>query len=94
LNLRGVPFGEVLAFKTSRRFVSRNCKPLDVFYTQYYFTTGKILEPGWQPRALARAELLSFEHFEREFLGQLRLLNLAARNEAALWRISPLCRTP
>jgi glycosyltransferase involved in cell wall biosynthesis len=37
----------------------------------------KILAPGWQPRLLANAELLSFEHFEREFLEQLRRLNLA-----------------
>jgi glycosyltransferase involved in cell wall biosynthesis len=37
----------------------------------------RILAPGWQPRVGANAELLSFEHFEREFLEQLRRLNLA-----------------
>ena len=37
----------------------------------------KILAPDWQPRVLANLEPLSFEYFEREFLGQLRRLNLA-----------------
>ena len=37
----------------------------------------KILAPDWQPRILANLEPLSFEYFEREFLGQLRRLNLA-----------------
>jgi glycosyltransferase involved in cell wall biosynthesis len=37
----------------------------------------KILAPDWQPRVLANLERLSFEHFEREFLEQLRCLNLA-----------------
>jgi glycosyltransferase involved in cell wall biosynthesis len=37
----------------------------------------KILAPGWQPRVLVDANLLSFGHFEREFIGQLRALELA-----------------
>jgi len=37
----------------------------------------KILAPGWQPRVLVDADLLSFAHFEREFTGQLRALGLA-----------------
>ncbi len=36
----------------------------------------KILAPEWQPRVLANAELLSFEHFEREFINQLRAFGL------------------
>jgi len=36
----------------------------------------KILAPGWQPRVLVDENLLSFEHFEREFIGQLRELKL------------------
>ena len=37
----------------------------------------KILSPGWQPRVLFDTEPLSFEHFEREFIRQLRDLRLA-----------------
>jgi hypothetical protein len=37
----------------------------------------KILAPGWQPRVLANAELLSFGRFEREFLEQLRARGFA-----------------
>ena len=37
----------------------------------------RILAPGWLRRVGANAELLSFEHFEREFLEQLRRLYLA-----------------
>jgi glycosyltransferase involved in cell wall biosynthesis len=37
----------------------------------------KILVSAWQPRVLANLEPLSFAHFEREFLEQLRRLNLA-----------------
>jgi starch synthase len=37
----------------------------------------KILAPDWQPRVLVNAELLSFEHFEREFLDQLQKLGFA-----------------
>jgi glycosyltransferase involved in cell wall biosynthesis len=37
----------------------------------------KILAPDWRSRVLVNAELLSFGHFEREFLEQLRRLNLA-----------------
>jgi glycosyltransferase involved in cell wall biosynthesis len=36
----------------------------------------RILVPGWQPRVLLNAELLSFGHFERVFLEQLRQLGL------------------
>lgn len=32
----------------------------------------KILSPGWQPQVLRDAKLLSFEHFESTFIGQLR----------------------
>jgi glycosyltransferase involved in cell wall biosynthesis len=32
----------------------------------------KILSPGWQPRLLVDVNLVSFEHFERQFLNQLR----------------------
>jgi glycosyltransferase involved in cell wall biosynthesis len=37
----------------------------------------KILSPGWQPRVLFDTEPLSFEHFEREFIRQLRGIGLA-----------------
>jgi glycosyltransferase involved in cell wall biosynthesis len=37
----------------------------------------KILAPGWQPRVLVDANQLSFEHFEKTFIGQLRALGLA-----------------
>ena len=36
----------------------------------------KILTPGWQPHVLLDAEQLSFAHFERTFLEQLRCLGL------------------
>ena len=32
----------------------------------------KTLSPDWQPRVLVDAKSLSFEHFERTFIGQLR----------------------
>ena len=34
----------------------------------------RILAPGYQPRVLANLQPLSFEHFQREFLAQLRRL--------------------
>jgi glycosyltransferase involved in cell wall biosynthesis len=37
----------------------------------------KILRPDWQPRVLVDANQLSFEHFERTFIGQLKTLGLA-----------------
>jgi glycosyltransferase involved in cell wall biosynthesis len=37
----------------------------------------KILASDWQPRVLVDQELVSFDHFEREFDAQLRRLNLA-----------------
>jgi len=37
----------------------------------------KILSQNWQPRVLVDADLLSFGHFEREFIGQLQALGLA-----------------
>jgi glycosyltransferase involved in cell wall biosynthesis len=37
----------------------------------------RILAPGWQRRGMVDAELLSFENFERTFMGQLRERNLA-----------------
>jgi glycosyltransferase involved in cell wall biosynthesis len=37
----------------------------------------KILAPDWQPRTLVDTRALSFEHFEREFLNQLRAIGLA-----------------
>jgi glycosyltransferase involved in cell wall biosynthesis len=37
----------------------------------------KVLAPGWQPRVLVNAELLSFGHFEREFLDQFKKLGFA-----------------
>ena len=37
----------------------------------------KILQPDWQPRVLVDANQLSFEHFERTFIGQLKTLGLA-----------------
>jgi glycosyltransferase involved in cell wall biosynthesis len=36
----------------------------------------KILSPGWHPRVLVDAKLVSFEHFEREFLDQLQKCEL------------------
>jgi glycosyltransferase involved in cell wall biosynthesis len=36
----------------------------------------KIRAPDWQPRVLVNAELLSFGHFEHEFINQLRALGL------------------
>jgi len=36
-----------------------------------------IMDPGYQRRTLADPQLLSFEHFEKEFLGQLKELRLA-----------------
>jgi alpha-maltose-1-phosphate synthase len=36
----------------------------------------KILSPDWQPQVLMDAKLLSFEHFESTFIGQLRERNL------------------
>lgn len=36
----------------------------------------KILSPDWQPRVLLDAEALSFENFERGFIGQLTQLGL------------------
>lgn len=32
----------------------------------------RILSPGWHPRAMVDTNLVSFEHFEREFLNQLQ----------------------
>jgi glycosyltransferase involved in cell wall biosynthesis len=37
----------------------------------------RILAPGWQPRSQVDPELLTLEHFERVFMGQLRQLGLA-----------------
>ena len=37
----------------------------------------KILSRDWQPRPLVDASRLSFEHFEKTFIGQLRKLRLA-----------------
>ena len=34
----------------------------------------KILSPDWQPRALLDTKVFSFEHFENEFIGQLRAI--------------------
>jgi len=36
----------------------------------------KILAGGWKPRVSINAELLSYEHFEQEFIGQLGRLGL------------------
>jgi len=36
-----------------------------------------IMGPGYQPRTLVDPQLLSFEHFEKEFVGQLKELTLA-----------------
>jgi glycosyltransferase involved in cell wall biosynthesis len=36
----------------------------------------RIFVPGWQPRTMFDTKLLSFENFERTFIGQLRELNL------------------
>jgi glycosyltransferase involved in cell wall biosynthesis len=36
----------------------------------------KIFSPDWQPRVLVDAKLLSFEHFEQEFIGQLQQIGL------------------
>jgi len=38
---------------------------------------GKILSPDWRPRVLFDTEPLSFGHFEREFIRQLRGIGLA-----------------
>jgi starch synthase len=37
----------------------------------------KILAPGWQPRVMMDPESLSFEHFERNFIAQLKEIGLA-----------------
>jgi glycosyltransferase involved in cell wall biosynthesis len=36
----------------------------------------KVLAPDWQPRMMMDAKLLSFEHFENQFIGQLTDLKL------------------
>ncbi len=38
---------------------------------------GIILAGGWQPRVLVDASQLSFDHFERDFIAQLRAIGLA-----------------
>jgi glycosyltransferase involved in cell wall biosynthesis len=38
----------------------------------------KILAPGWQPRIQTNLEPLSFEHFEKTFIGQLRALGMVS----------------
>jgi glycosyltransferase involved in cell wall biosynthesis len=38
----------------------------------------RILAPGWQPRSQVDPELLTLEHFERIFIGQLRQLGLTS----------------
>ena len=36
----------------------------------------KVLSPDWQPRAMLDTKVFGFEHFETEFIGQLRTIGL------------------
>ena len=43
----------------------------------------RVLAPDWQPRVLPDLELLSFERFEKTFIGQLQELGFSSQSPAA-----------
>lgn len=58
--------GEVVPIRDPQAIADAVCK-----------WAGRILAPGWQPKSQVNAELLTLEHFERVFIGQLTQLGLA-----------------
>jgi alpha-maltose-1-phosphate synthase len=57
--------GEVVPIRDPQAIADAVCKWADI-----------ILQPGYQPRVLMDVKMLSFEHFESTFIGQLRELRL------------------